>query len=68
MPTKQSCGCGFGHSRKSAFGSSADTFFNRQHNPAICLQNSGYCNATPLTRFGNKISGFGPMKIGSKKK
>ena len=27
---KPSCGCGFGHTRKSAFGNGANAFFNKK--------------------------------------
>jgi len=78
MSTKKesSCGCGFGHyKKKSAFGSSADSFFNGNYaGPAnlnsvkSCLS-TVYNNTTPLTRFGTgSIKSKGPMKIGSKKK
>jgi hypothetical protein len=74
MPPKEPCGCGFGHSRKSAFGAGADKFFvNNFTGPASintvknCLQ-YGYQNVVPLTRFGKtKFGSNGPMKIGKKK-
>jgi len=64
MPNKP-CGCGFGHGRVSAFGNSANSFFNVLPNPDKCLPYRN--NSAPLTRS----SGFGNakkcMKIGSKK-
>ena len=73
MPGKKelSCGCGFGHSKKkSAFGSSADSFFmGNYEGPANlntvkkCLS-TVYNNVTPLSRFGSKQkSGMGTLKI-----
>ena len=73
MPGKKelSCGCGFVHyKKKSAFGSSADSFFmGNYEGPANlntvkkCLS-TVYNNVTPLSRFGSKQkSGMGPMKI-----
>jgi hypothetical protein len=76
MSGKKECGCGFGHSKKkSAFGSSANSFFMDNYaGPANinsvknCLS-TVYNNVTPLSRFGSKQkSSMGPMKIGSKKK
>jgi len=74
MPPRCGCGQSFGH-RRSAFGSSADSFFHGMDNNKnnYCLQANVYYrnNVTPLTHasgFGKKSSfGNGPMKIGSKK-
>ena len=64
---KSSCGCGFGHTRKSAFGKSADQFFSGAPNPEPCL-NLVYNNRVPLVRFGSAgKTRFGPMSIGKKK-
>ena len=70
MPPKvtPSCGCGFGHSKKKcAFGSSVDTFFEKNNSNMAFVNN---CLSTtygkPVTRFGDK-SGLGPMKVGKKK-
>jgi len=76
MSGKKESGCGFGHSKKkSAFGSSENSFFMDNYaGPANinsvknCLS-TVYNNVTPLSRFGSKQkSSMGPMKIGSKKK
>jgi hypothetical protein len=72
---KEPCGCGFGHSKKkSAFGSSADSFFMGNYEGPANLKNINNClstvynNVTPLSRFGSKQkSSMGPMKIGKKK-
>ena len=70
FPSKKSgCGCGFGHTRKSAFGKSADEFFFGTVNPEPCL-NLGYTrnNVAPLVRFGSAgKTRFGPMSIGKKR-
>lgn len=67
MPSEsKKCGCGFGH-KKSAFGKSADSFFNNLNGQYInnCVA-SGY--GKPIFRFGNiPKKNVGPMSIGSKK-
>ena len=63
-PQKSDCGCGFG--RKSAFGNSADFFFNNLHDPAKCLMGrNNFAQLTHSSGFGK--SSYGPMKIGKKK-
>jgi len=71
---KPDCGCGFGHNRKSAFGSGANAFFDKKITvPEVseCLQKGLYyqVNAAPLVRFGSarKTRMGGPMTISSKK-
>jgi hypothetical protein len=62
---KQSCGCGFGHMSKSAFGSGANAFFNKELN-LTCLKNV-YNDKVLSARFGSKKkSRFGPMSISKK--
>jgi hypothetical protein len=70
---KPDCGCGFGHNRKSAFGSGANAFFDKKitvPQVSACLQKSIYYtdNAAPLVRFGSaRKTRFGAMSISSKK-
>ena len=68
MPSSvKPCGCGFGHTRKSLFGKSADAFFSGKVNPEPCL-NLVYNNRVPLVRFGSAgKTRFGPMSIGKKR-
>ena len=69
---KPSCGCGFGHTRKSAFGNGANAFFNKKitvPEVSACLQKEVYYpnNAAPLVRFGSaKKTRFGAMTISKK--
>ena len=64
---KKSCGCGFGHTRKSAFGKGADAFFSSTPvNTEPCL-NLVYNNRVPLVRFGSAgKTRFGPMTVKKK--
>ena len=67
MPSlgKSTCGCGFGHTRKSAFGKSADEFFFGAPDPGLC-SDLGYTrnNVAPYSRFGSAgKTRFGPMTL-----
>ena len=54
MPPKESCGCGFGHSKKKcAFGSSADTFFSNN------FSNMAPTNACLSAAYGKSVTRFG---------
>ena len=65
MPSSvKQCGCGFGHTRKSAFGSAADKFFYGAPNPLECLTYNYRDNQVPLVRFGSAgKTRFGPMTV-----
>jgi hypothetical protein len=75
-PSTKPCNCGFGHTRKSAFGNTADSFFKLKDSPVTpskvssCLQYGVYSanNAAPLQRFGSarKTRMGGPMTISKK--
>ena len=70
MPSSvKPCGCGFGHTRKSLFGKSADAFFSGAPDPKACLTYNYRENQVPLVRFGSAgKTRFGPMSIGKKSK